>query len=85
MSLNYRREKLLPWACGTAFGLLLLALASRKANLSEMVHTLKKIEPGEVSVAVLFYFSLSGLRAWRWQYLLVSLKPVPVSGLFARP
>ena len=82
MSLNYRREKLLPWACGTAFGLVLLGLAVREANLSEIVHTLGKTEPGEVSVAVLFLFLSFWLRAWRWQYLLVSLKPVPVSGLF---
>jgi uncharacterized protein (TIRG00374 family) len=75
-------RKLGHWALGIGFSAALLYLALRGNNITHIVQSLGKTNLAQVIVAVLFLFLSFWVRAWRWRYLLLSLKPVPIMPLF---
>jgi glycosyltransferase 2 family protein len=76
------RKKIARWALGIGFSAVLLYLAVRGTDTTHIVHSLRKTDLTKVTVAVLFLFLSFWVRAWRWRYLLLSLKPVSVLPLF---
>jgi glycosyltransferase 2 family protein len=78
----WERGKIGRWALGFGSSAALLYLAVRGGNSTHIVQSLSKTDLTQVSIAVLFLFLSFWIRAWRWRYLLYSLKPVPVMPLF---
>jgi uncharacterized protein (TIRG00374 family) len=61
---------------------LCLYLALRGADFGQILEYAQKTRPTPAIVAVLFLFLSFGARAWRWHYLLMPLRAVPVMPLF---
>jgi glycosyltransferase 2 family protein len=78
----WNRKKIGRWALGIGFSAALLYLALRGSDTTHIAQSLSKTDFTQVTVAVLFLFLSFWVRAWRWRYLLLSLKPVPVIPLF---
>jgi glycosyltransferase 2 family protein len=75
-------KKLTHWAIGIGFSIVLFSLAVRGTNLTHVAYSLRKTDLNQVALAVFVLFVSFWLRAWRWRYLLLSLKPVPLMPLF---
>jgi len=63
-------------AAGFFVGLGLLWLLLRQVDGNEVVQLLSTLDPRFVLGAFVFYGSALCLRSWRWQVLLITLKPV---------
>ena len=75
-------KKLTHWAIGIGVSIVLFCLAVRGTNLTHVAYSLRKTDLTQVALAVFVLFVFFWLRAWRWRYLLLSLKPVPLMPLF---
>jgi len=75
-------KKIARWAVGIVFSAILLYVALRGTDVTNIVQSLRKTDLTQVTVAVLFLFLSFWVRAWRWRYLLLPLKPVRVLPLF---
>lgn len=67
---------------GVAISLLLLYLVLRNTDPAELGSALASANYGWLVPAVLVYFVGVWLRAWRWRFLLRSIKPLPIGLLF---
>ena len=75
-------RKLIHLGLGIGLSVVLLCLALRGTDFAHIAHSLKRTELTQVALAVLFLLLSLWLRAWRWRYLLLSLKPLSVMLLF---
>jgi uncharacterized protein (TIRG00374 family) len=76
------RRKIGRWALGIGSSAALFYLSIRGGDITHIAQSLSKTNLTQVTIAVLFLFLSFWIRAWRWRYLLYSLKPVPVTLLF---
>ncbi|HSE85773.1 MAG TPA: lysylphosphatidylglycerol synthase domain-containing protein, partial [Candidatus Binatia bacterium] len=76
------RKKIARWALGIGFSAVLLYLSLWGIDLTHIVRLLRRIDRTQVTIAVLFLLLSFWIRAWRWRYLLLSVKPIPVMPLF---
>ncbi len=67
---------------GIAVSIFFLVLLSRKIDFNQLVMALKAVDYRFVMVAIILTFISYFLRAVRWHYLLIGLKPIPLSSLF---
>jgi uncharacterized protein (TIRG00374 family) len=67
---------------GVAISLLLIYLVVRNTDPTELAAALAAANYGWLVPAILVYFVGVWLRAWRWRFLLRSIKPLPVGLLF---
>jgi glycosyltransferase 2 family protein len=67
---------------GIVFSAILLYLALRGTDATHIVQSLRKTNLVQATAAVIFLFLSFWVRAWRWHFLLLPLKPVPVRALF---
>jgi len=79
---NLDRKKMGQWAFGVGFSAVLFYFALRGTDISHIARLLRNTNLIQVAAAMLFLFLSFWVRAWRWRYLLLSLKPVPVMPLF---
>jgi uncharacterized protein (TIRG00374 family) len=78
----WARRKIGRWVVGIVFSAILLYLAFRGTDATHVVQSLRKTNLVQATAAVIFLFLSFWVRAWRWHFLLLPLKPVPVMPLF---
>lgn len=78
----WENQRIARWSLGIGFSAVLLYLALRGIDIPHVVYALRKTDLTQAALAVLFLFLAFWVRAWRWRYLLLSLRPVPVMALF---
>lgn len=76
------QKKKLRWVVGLVFSSLLFYLALRGTELTHIWHLLKRTDPSKAAAAVIFLFLSFWARAWRWHFLLLPVKSVPIMPLF---
>jgi len=67
---------------GVAVSIFFMVLLFMKIDFNQLVMALKSVDYRFVMVAIVLTFISYFLRAVRWQYLLIDLKPIPLSSLF---
>jgi glycosyltransferase 2 family protein len=75
-------KRIARWAVGFGFSALFLYLALRGTDLPQVLQLLGQTRLPFAVAAVLFLMLSFVSRAWRWRYLLLPVKPVPVRLLF---
>lgn len=75
-------KKYARWAIGIGSSGLFLYLATRGTDLPQVIRLIKKAQLIYAIAAVLSLFLSFLVRAWRWHYLLLPLKPIQVMPLF---
>ena len=75
-------KKYARWAVGIGFSGLFLYLALRGTDLPQVIRLIKEARLVYALAAVLSLYLSLLVRSWRWRYLLLPLKPIPVMPLF---